>query len=173
MKRIGLLSDTHSHLEENIFKHFEECDEVWHGGYIGDIVVSDSLESFNPFRAVYGNIDHGVVKHTYPLDARFNCEGLDVYMTHIGGYPGRYNNRVTEIFETNPPKLFICGHSHILKVMNDKRYGFLHINPGACGNHGFHAVKTITRFSVDKGKIFDLEAIELGKRGAIKNRGTV
>lgn len=168
MKRIGLMSDTHSHLEESIFKYFEEVDEIWHAGDIGDIAIMDTLEAFKPCRAVYGNIDHGVVKHTYPRDMRFNCEGLDVFMTHIGGYPGRYNKRVFEEFIKNPPKLFICGHSHILKVMPDKQFGFLHINPGACGNHGFHAIKTITRFSVDEGKVKDLEVVELGQRGAIK-----
>ena len=170
MMRIGLMSDTHSHVEDGIFKYFEEVDEIWHAGDIGDIAVMDTLEAFKPCRAVHGNIDHGVAKHTYPQDMRWDCEGLDVYMTHIGGYPGRYNKRVYAQFMQNPPKLFICGHSHILKVMPDKQFGFLLINPGACGNHGFHAIKTITRFSVESGKVKDLEVIELGKRGAIRSR---
>ena len=168
MKRIGLMSDTHSHLEESIFEHFKDVDEIWHAGDIGDVSVTDTLEGFKPLRAVYGNIDQGDVKITYPLDLRWDCEGLDVFMTHIGGYPGRYNKRVREILASDPPGLFICGHSHILKIMPDKKHGCIHMNPGACGVHGIHLVKTLIRFSVDKGKVKDVEVIELGKRGEIK-----
>ena len=166
MKRIGLLSDTHSHLDEEVFKYFEECDEIWHAGDIGDISVADTLEAFKPFRAVYGNIDDAKVRRAFPLNLRFECEGVDVFMTHIGGYPGRYKPRVREILYANPPKLYICGHSHILKVMPDRRLGnMLHINPGAAGNHGFHQVKTMVRFTLEEGRIKDLEVIETGRRG--------
>ena len=164
MKRIGLLSDTHSSLPDSVFKYFEEVDEIWHAGDIGDIELIERLEDFKPTKAVYGNIDTKELRCIYPENLRFDCEGLDVLITHIGGYPGRYNKRVTEMFQTNPPGLFICGHSHILKVMMDKKYNFLHINPGACGNVGIHQVKTILRFTIDNAKVQDLEAIELGTR---------
>lgn len=168
MKQIGLLSDTHSHLDPLIFDYFENCDELWHAGDIGNIEVVERLEAFKPFKAVYGNIDGTKIRSEFPLNLRFNCEGLDVFMTHIGGYPGRYNKRVREILNNDPPKLYICGHSHILKVMPDKKLDLLHINPGACGVHGFHREKTIVRFAIDEGKIQNLEVINLGKRGAIK-----
>ncbi|MEL6863222.1 MAG: metallophosphoesterase family protein [Bacteroidota bacterium] len=167
MKKIGLLSDTHSHLDDKIFKYFDRCDEIWHAGDIGSLEVVEALEAFKPFKAVYGNIDGGVLRRSFPLDLRFNCEGLDVWITHIGGYPGKYNKRVREELRQNPPGLFITGHSHILKVMPDKQLGLLHINPGACGIHGFHKIKTIVRFSIDAGKVHDLEVIELGRRGAL------
>ncbi len=165
MKRIGLLSDTHSYLDDQIFDYFEECDEVWHAGDIGDEAVTDALEAFRPFKAVYGNIDDKTISLRYPLDLRFYCEGLDVWMTHIGGYPGKYKKRIREEMDANAPGLFICGHSHILKVMPDKKYNLLHINPGACGRHGFHSVRTIVRFSIEDGRPFDLQVIELGLRG--------
>lgn len=167
MKRIGLLSDTHSHLEESIFEYFSECDEVWHAGDIGSLQVTDRLEAFKLLRAVHGNIDDAMIRRLYPEDLHFECEGVDVWITHIGGYPGRYSKRVADMMKVNPPKLFICGHSHILKIMPDPKYQLLHINPGACGNHGFHLMKTLVRFSIDAGKIQDMEVIELGKRGAI------
>lgn len=167
MKRIGLISDTHSHLEPSIFEYFETCDEIWHAGDIGDPAVADTLEAFRPFRAVYGNIDDGDLRRRYPEDLRFTLEGVDVFMTHIGGYPGRYNKRVRSILENSPPDLYICGHSHILKVIPDKKLQLLHVNPGAAGNHGFHKVKTIIRFSLDAGTIKDFEVVELGKRGAL------
>ncbi|MEN0005247.1 MAG: metallophosphoesterase family protein [Bacteroidota bacterium] len=167
MRRIGLLSDTHSHLEESIFRYFEEVDEIWHAGDIGDPAVADTLEGFKPFRAVYGNIDGHELRAQFPEHLRFECEGVDVWMTHIGGYPGRYNKRVREEIRKHPPKLFICGHSHILKVMPDRSLGLLHINPGACGNHGFHKIKTMVRFTLEEAVIKDLEVIELGKRGAL------
>lgn len=164
MKKIGLLSDTHSTLDPKIFDYFKEVDEIWHAGDIGNIEVIEKLEAFKPLRAVYGNIDSGKLRTEFPLDLRFDCEGMDVWITHIGGYPGRYNKRVREIMATDPPDLFICGHSHILKVMPDKKHDLLHINPGACGIHGFHKVKTIIRFSIDAGSITGLEVIELGIR---------
>ncbi|MCB0551153.1 MAG: metallophosphoesterase family protein [Phaeodactylibacter sp.] len=164
MKRIGLLSDTHSHLDESIFRYFEECDEIWHAGDIGDEEVASRLEAFRPLRAVYGNIDDAAMRRRFPEDLRFECEGVDVFMTHIGGYPGRYSQRVREIIRQNPPRLFICGHSHILKVMPDKKYGLLHINPGAAGLQGFHKVRTIVRFTLDEGDIRGLQVVELGGR---------
>lgn len=165
MKKIGLLSDTHSFLDEKIFSYFENCDEIWHAGDIGSREVADRLEAFKPLRAVYGNIDDPAMRRRFPEDLRFECEGLDVFITHIGGYPGRYSKRVREILQANPPDLYICGHSHILKVMPDRQTSLLHINPGACGIEGFHVMKTIIRFDVEAGKIENLEVIELGKRG--------
>ena len=165
--RIGLLSDTHSFLDEKIFQYFEECDEVWHAGDIGKDDVVKQLVEFKPLKAVYGNIDAGSIRHQYPLDLRFTCQGMDVWITHIGGYPGRYNKRVRDLMQVNAPDLFICGHSHILKVMPDKKYDLLHINPGACGHHGFHQMRTIVRFTIFENNLKDLEVIELGKRGAI------
>lgn len=164
MKRIGLISDTHSHLEESVFDYFEECDEIWHAGDIGDPVVADRLADFRPFRAVYGNIDEPALRRRFPEDLRFELEGVAVFMTHIGGYPGRYNKRVRAILREQPPKLYICGHSHILKVMPDQQLGLLHVNPGAAGKHGFHQMKTIVRFSLNKGRVEDLQVVELGKR---------
>ncbi len=167
MKKIGLISDTHSHLEEKVFDHFADCDEIWHAGDIGTLELADRLAAFKPFKAVYGNIDGAPIRQEYPLDLRFDCEGVDVWMTHIGGYPGRYSQRVRELMKLDPPALFICGHSHILKVMPDKKHKLLHINPGAAGVHGFHQVKTIIRFVIDKGQVKDLEVIEMGRRGAL------
>lgn len=168
MKRIGLLSDTHSHLDSSIFEYFEECDEVWHAGDIGERNLVEQLKAFRPFKAVYGNIDGKEIRWDFPENLIFEEEGVKVFMTHIGGYPGRYNARVRNIIQEEQPKLYICGHSHILKIQYDKKYGLLHINPGAAGNHGFHKVKTIVRFSLEEGNIKDVEVIELGRRGAIK-----
>jgi putative phosphoesterase len=165
--RIGLLSDTHSYLDSAVFQYFEECDEIWHAGDIGQIEVAEALAGFRPFRAVFGNIDDLSVKAQYPEDLQFNCNGLQVFMTHIGGYPGKYHPRVRALLRADPPGLFICGHSHILKVMPDPQLGLLHINPGACGQEGFHQMRTLVRFNVGNGKVQDLQVIELGKRGAI------
>lgn len=164
MKKILLLSDTHSYLDDTILKYAAQTDEIWHAGDIGDISVADRLEKAGVFRAVYGNIDDAKVRQTYPLHNRFMCEGVDVWITHIGGYPGRYAPQVrTEIYE-NPPKLYITGHSHILKVMNDKKLGLLHMNPGAIGIHGFHQKRTMLRFVIDGEKIKDLEVIEFERK---------
>ena len=151
-------------MDDVILKYARQADEIWHAGDIGTLAVTDALNTINPVRAVYGNIDDHVIQKEYPEHNRFTCEEVDVWMTHIGGYPGRYNIRVREEIQKNPPKLFICGHSHILKVMNDKNLGLLHMNPGACGKHGFHQVRTMLRFTIDGKKIQDLEVIELGKR---------
>ena len=167
MKLIGLLSDTHSFLDQRIFEHFKSCDEIWHAGDIGSMEVVEALEAFKPLKAVYGNIDDAKIRRAFPLDLRFECMGMQVWMTHIGGYPGKYNKRVREQLAVEAPDLFICGHSHILKVMPDRKYDLIHINPGACGNHGFHKVKTLVRFKVEAGKLFDMEVIELGLRGQI------
>ncbi len=166
--RIGLLSDTHGHLEPRIKEYFSDCDEVWHAGDIGDIVLADELEAFKPFRAVFGNIDDKKIQNRYPEDLRFTCEGLNIWITHIGGTPPKYNPRVKKELEKEIPDILICGHSHILRVMKDPQYrDMVFINPGAAGNHGFHSVKTIIRFTIANGKLTEMEAIELGKRGAI------
>lgn len=163
--KIGLLSDTHGHLDPTIFDYFEEVDEIWHAGDIGDLKLMQQLESFRPTKAVFGNIDAPEIRHHYPENLIFNAAGLKVFITHIGGYPGRYNARVRSIIEQEKPGLYICGHSHILKVIPDPRRQLLHINPGACGHHGFHKVRTIVRFTIKEGTLQDLEVIELGLRG--------
>lgn len=160
MKKIGLLSDTHGFVDESVYKHFESCDEIWHAGDIGSQNVIDDLSAFKPFRAVYGNIDNHSLRNQYPENNVFELEGVKVFITHIAGYPGKYNPRVRALIEEHKPKLFVCGHSHILKVQYDKKYQHLHMNPGAYGNHGFHKVKTMLRFTLDKGAIKDLEIIE-------------
>ena len=164
MKRIGLLSDTHSYLDPAVFKHFQECDEIWHAGDIGEIEVLDKLNKFKPTRAVYGNIDAAIIRKECPLHQRFMCEGVDVWITHIGGYPGKYNINIREELVKNPPKIFIAGHSHILKVQFDKKLQCLHLNPGAAGRHGFHKVRTMLRFEIDGSDIKNMEIIELEQR---------
>ncbi len=164
MKRIGLISDTHGHLDPQVKTYFKECDEIWHAGDIGNLAVADELEAFKPFRAVWGNIDGQSARGRYKEILRFETEGVDVLMIHIGGYPGRYQPKVREIMRVRPPKLYICGHSHILKVQFDKQHQCLHLNPGAAGISGFHKVKTLLRFSLDQGNIKDLEIVELGPK---------
>lgn len=164
MKKILLLSDTHSHMDEAILKHVKNADEVWHAGDIGDLSVTDTIKALKPLRGVFGNIDNDKARMEFPEHNRFMCEDVDVWITHIGGYPNKYNVRVREEIRKNPPQLFICGHSHILKVMFDKKLNLLHMNPGACGKHGFHKVRTMLRFVIDKDKIKDLEIIELANR---------
>ena len=164
MKKILLLSDTHGHLDERILKYAGEADELWHAGDIGTTAVSDNLKKITPLKAVYGNIDGSEVRKEFPLNNRFMCEEVDVWITHIGGYPGRYSPAVKEEIKNNPPRIFISGHSHILKVMNDSKLGVLHMNPGAAGKQGFHQVRTMLRFVIDGKEIKDLEVIELGKK---------
>lgn len=164
MTKILLLSDTHGHMDKTILKYAAQADEIWHAGDIGSLSVTDALEAVKPVRGVHGNIDDHVIQKEFPENNRFMCEGVDVWITHIGGYPNRYNIQVRDEIGNNPPKLFICGHSHILKVMHDKKLGLLHMNPGACGKHGFHQVRTMLRFVIDGEKISDLEVVELGKR---------
>ena len=165
MVRILLLSDTHSYIDDQILKFVKQTDEVWHAGDIGDIKVSDTIAALKPLRAVYGNIDNAQIRTEFPLDNEFTVEGVSVYMTHIGGYPSKYNQRTREKLQLNPPDIFISGHSHILKVMPDKKLNLLHMNPGAAGKHGFHSIRTMLRFTIDTKEIKDLEVIELGKRG--------
>jgi putative phosphoesterase len=164
MTKILLLSDTHCHLDDIILKYAVQADEIWHAGDIGDISVTDKLSKLKPIRAVFGNIDNHVIQTEFPLNNRFICEGVDVFITHIGGYPPKYNSRTRPEIQDNPPQLFISGHSHILKVMMDKKLGVLHMNPGACGKHGFHQIRTMLRFQIDGKEIKNLEVIELGKR---------
>ena len=141
MTRILLISDTHGYIGDDILKYVRQADEVWHAGDIGDLKVIDEIKKLKPVQAVHGNIDNALIRAEFPLDLRFNCEEVDVWITHIGGYPGRYDGRVRDVVKSSPPDLFISGHSHILKVMPDKKLGLLHMNPGAIGNHGFHRGK--------------------------------
>jgi uncharacterized protein len=164
MKRIGLLSDTHGYLDPKIFEHFKDVDEVWHAGDVGSLDVIDQLRDFKPLRGVYGNIDGAEIRTEFKEFAWFNCEGVDVLMTHIGGKPGKYQKNTFEKLKEHSPKLFVCGHSHILLVKMDPSFDMLWMNPGACGYKGFHQVKTLLRFSISDGRIHDLEVIELGKR---------
>ena len=164
MKKILLLSDTHSHIDEAVMKYVNQADEVWHAGDIGDLIVTDSIKLLKPLRAVFGNIDDDKARLEFPLHNRFVCEDVDVWITHIGGYPGKYNQIIRAEIQNNPPKLFICGHSHILKVQFDKSLNLLHMNPGACGIYGFHQVRTMLRFEIDGDKIQNMEIIELGKK---------
>lgn len=165
MTKILLLSDTHGHIDPTILKYAKQADEIWHAGDIGSLAVTDSLRKLKPVRAVYGNIDDHIIQKEFPLNNRFLCEQVDVWITHIGGYPPKYNVRTRKEIKRNPPKIFISGHSHILKVMRDKNLDVLHMNPGACGKHGFHQVRTMLRFEIDGADIKNLEVIELGKRG--------
>lgn len=166
MTKIGLLSDTHSWLDPAVFEYFKEVDEIWHAGDIGNIKVIDDILDFKPTRVVYGNIDNHEVRSMAPEDCKFKIEGLNIWMTHIGGYPGRYSKRVREELDRFAPDIFICGHSHILKIMRDKKYNnMLCINPGAAGVHGFHKMRTMVRFELNNDKIGNLEVIELGLRG--------
>ena len=166
MKRIGLLSDTHSYRDARILHHLTGCDEIWHAGDFGTAAVIEALEAVAPLRGVYGNIDGRDVRLSQPLVQSFEIEGLRVLMTHIGGYPGHYSPAARTLLTQERPGLFISGHSHILKVMPDPKLGLLHLNPGAAGMHGFHKVRTMLRFEVANGKVQQLQAIELGPRAA-------
>jgi hypothetical protein len=163
--RIGLLSDTHGFLDEAIFTYFADCDEVWHAGDIGPVEILHSLHKFKPTRAVFGNIDGAEVRTEVPGSLVWECGGVHVYMTHIGGYPGNYDSRARKELARLRPGLFICGHSHILKIMRDPVLGLIHMNPGASGHHGWHKIRTMLRFNIEDGKVFGVEAIELGPRG--------
>ena len=164
MKRIALLSDTHGYLDPKLIKYLDPCDEIWHAGDLGTIAITDELQKYKPVKAVYGNIDGQDVRKVWPKDQRFLCEEVDVWITHIGGYPGHYSPDVKAKIMASPPKLFICGHSHILKVMYDKKLGSLHVNPGAAGISGFHKVRTMVRFTIDGKEVKDMEVVELGLR---------
>ena len=161
--RIGILSDTHGYLDGQIEHFFKDCDEIWHCGDIGGKNVVEQLERHCILRAVYGNIDGGEFRQQFSETLLFSCSGVKVFMTHIGGYPGHYETKVKTILEQEQPQLFVCGHSHILKVMYDQKLNCLYINPGAAGKYGFHKVRTAVRLIVEQGNIKDLEILELEK----------
>jgi hypothetical protein len=165
MKKILLLSDTHSFIDAQILKFVKQADEVWHVGDIGNLKVTDAIKELKPLRAVFGNIDDQDARAEFSLDLKFEIEKTTVWMTHIGGYPNNYYRRIKEEIHANPPKIFISGHSHILKVQYDKKLNLLHLNPGAAGTHGFHKIRTMLRFQLENGEIKNLEIIELAKRG--------
>ena len=160
MKKILLISDTHGYIDEKIIKYANKVDEIWHAGDIGDISVTDKLKKIKPLRGVYGNIDDQKIRTEFPLHNRFICEKVNVWITHIGGYPKRYNPKILEELKSNSPDLFICGHSHILKVINDKELDLLHMNPGAIGKDGLHRVRTMIQFEINGKKIENLSVIE-------------
>jgi uncharacterized protein len=165
MTRIGLISDTHNYLDEAVFRHFEKCDEIWHAGDFGTSAIADKLKGFKPLKGVYGNIDGYDIRSVYPEKLVWSCEDVRVYMTHIGGYPNHYAPNVKQDLIKNEARLFINGHSHILKVIYDDKINCLHMNPGAAGNQGWHKIRTIVRFTIDGSNIKDCEVIELGRRG--------
>ena len=162
--RIGLISDTHGYLDKSVFKHFEACDEIWHAGDFGNVALAEELALFKPLKGVYGNIDGYDVRSVYPLQLAWQCEEVAVFMTHIGGYPGRYAKEVKQHLNTHPTQLFISGHSHILKVMYDETHQCLHMNPGAAGKQGWHKVRTLLRFVIEGKEMKGCEVIELGFR---------
>jgi len=164
MKRIGIISDTHAYWDEKYLTYFEPCDEIWHAGDIGSLEVAEKLAAFRPLRAVCGNCDGGDLRRMFPERLRWRCEDVDVLMTHIGGYPGRYDARIRSTLFASPPQLFIAGHSHILKVQFDKTLNLLHINPGAAGLQGWHKDRTLVRLTVEGNKMTDCEVITLGTR---------
>ncbi|MCB9189300.1 MAG: metallophosphoesterase family protein [Flavobacteriales bacterium] len=164
MKKIGIISDTHGFTDPKYAKYFGSCDEIWHAGDIGDLSVTDELSKIAPVRAVYGNIDNHLIRSEFPLHQRFYCEKVSVWITHIGGKPYVYSKNIKEEIERNPPRIFVCGHSHICKVQMDKKLNMLYINPGAAGVKGFHKVRTLIRFEIDQYDIRNMEVIELGTR---------
>lgn len=166
--RIGLISDTHGFLDPKVFEYFAEVDQIWHAGDVGTVDIIEELGAFKPTLGVYGNVDGQDIRQLFPENQMFMCEGLKVFMTHIGGKPPKYNPRVRPLINKHLPQLFICGHSHILAVMHDeKRPGVLYMNPGAAGRHGFHKERTLLRFTIEKGKPRDLEVIKLGTRALL------
>jgi putative phosphoesterase len=167
LKKILLLSDTHGHLDQKIIKYINVVDEVWHAGDIGTTAVANGISSLKTLKGVYGNIDGHELRSQFPENQIFSSEGVKVLMTHIGGYPGRYNARVKKLILEEKPQLYICGHSHILKVVQDRKNNLLHMNPGASGIYGFHQIRTLLRFELNHGKIEKLEVIELGQRGSL------
>ena len=169
MKKVLLLSDNHSYIEDDVLEHATDVDEIWNAGDIGNEEVILKLQKLAPLKAVYGNIDTGVVRDEWPLNEIFEFEGMKVLMTHIGGYPGRYNKRTYALIKKHQPDLYICGHSHICKIMRDRENDLIHMNPGACGNHGFHKFRTMIKFDCHQGKLENIVIIELGKRGVLKS----
>lgn len=171
MTKIGLISDTHNYLDESVFRHFENCDEIWHAGDFGTDAIAARLKEFKPLKGVYGNIDGYDIRSVYPEKLVWNCEEVKVYMTHIGGHPNKYAPGIKQELIKNGARLFISGHSHILKIIYDEKINCLHMNPGAAGNQGWHKIKTIVRFTIDGSAIKDCEVIELGRRGDVKVEG--
>lgn len=165
--KIGLISDTHGWIHPRIFEYFRDVDEIWHAGDIGNIETADTLSSFKPLKAVYGNIDDAKVRSVFNAYLRFMAGDVKVFLTHIGGSPGHYDKRISELLRNEPPGIFVCGHSHIARVQNDPVSGFLYINPGAAGYHGFHNVMTIMTLCISGSRIHDLRVIELGERGRV------
>lgn len=163
MKKIGLLSDTHGYFDDKLKRFFDDVDEIWHAGDIGSLALADAINDFKPLKAVYGNIDGADVRAVYPEFLRFDCEQVDVLMTHIGGYPKKYEPKLKAMLQQNPPKLLICGHSHILKIMYDKQFNLLFVNPGGAGKYGLHQVRTATRFVINGKDIKDFEIGEWNK----------
>ena len=164
MKKIVLLSDTHHTLDKRFFPHFKKADEIWHAGDIGNLSVTDQLKKFAPLKCVWGNIDNKDIRIEFKKTIYFKCEKMNVIMTHIGGYPGKYEKNIKQIIEDTKPDLFICGHSHILKIIYDKKYNLLHLNPGAIGDYGIHKVKTIISFKIHQKEILDLNIIEFPRK---------
>ncbi|WP_343603781.1 metallophosphoesterase family protein [Fluviicola sp.] len=169
MVKIGLLSDTHGFLPERVFELFKDVDEIWHAGDIGNLEVTDRLKAFKPLRAVYGNIDDQHVRSEFPEDQIFQVEDVVVSMTHIAGRPGKYSKHASDLIRETKPHIFVCGHSHILLVQQDKSKNLLWLNPGACGNKGFHSIQTALRFQINGDKIEQMEVIEFGKRSDLNN----
>lgn len=167
MVRIGLLSDTHGHMDDRILHHLRDCDEIWHAGDIGSSAVSDALAATKPYKAVYGNIDGHVLRRMHPLEQYFELEGFKIWMIHIAGKPYAYSKGISEQLFARKPDILICGHSHILRVERDKKYNCLYINPGAAGFHGFHKMRTLLRFELNAGKIEHMEVVELGPRAQL------
>lgn len=160
-----MLSDTHGFLDPAIFSYFAQCDELWHAGDLGPVEILEELKAFKPLRGVWGNIDGADIRSALRKELNWVCAGMKIYMTHIGGYPGAWDERVKVSLQRSHPDLVICGHSHILRVMRDQTLGLIHLNPGAAGHNGWHTIRTMLRFEIDDGKLHDLEAIELGPRG--------
>ncbi|MCB9309888.1 MAG: metallophosphoesterase family protein [Lewinellaceae bacterium] len=168
MGKVAIISDNHGYYDDELKPHLEDCDQIWHAGDIGSLESIARFSQWATFKAVYGNIDDKSVSLTYPLNEIFIYEGIKVFMTHIGGYPGKYSSRVSKIISEEKPNLYICGHSHICKVMPDKRYHLLHVNPGAYGHHGFHKIRTIILLDIKDGKMTNLRVVELGLRGHVR-----
>lgn len=168
MKRIGLISDNHAYYGDDVTQHLSNVDEIWHAGDIGSLESIETYRKMAKFIGVYGNIDDKNIRLEFDQDIFFECEGIPVFMTHIGGYPNKYHPRISTIIKEKKPKLFICGHSHICKVVPDKANQLLHMNPGAYGHHGFHKIRTILKFEIHQGQIKNLQVVELGLRGHVR-----
>ena len=162
---IGIISDTHGFLDPQILAACKDCDEIWHAGDFGNLEIAQELQNFKPLRGVYGNIDDSRVRQEFPEDQRFTCQGVVVWMTHIAGRPGRYSSRIRNGIQDNPPQILICGHSHVVQVENDQKYGLKFVNPGAAGHEGSHHMRTMIKAEFDNGEMNNLRLVELGLRG--------